>query len=76
MQNMVGGLLHRSDSELLQLSKEIMPVQFMPLIGREQELAHVCTLLKQPDVRLLTLTGPGGSWQDASGCCHTVGIDR
>ena len=60
MQNMGGGLLHRSDSELLQLSKEIMPVQFMPLIGREQELAHVCNLLKQPDVRLLTLTGPGG----------------
>ena len=60
MQNMVGGLLHRSDSELLQLSKEIMPVQFMPLIGRERELAHVCNLLKQPDVRLLTLTGPGG----------------
>ena len=60
MQNMVGGLLNRSDSELLHLSKEIMPVQFMPLIGREQELAHVCKLLKQPDVRLLTLTGPGG----------------
>jgi predicted ATPase/DNA-binding NarL/FixJ family response regulator len=60
MQNIVGGLLHRSDSELLQLSKEIMPVQFMPLIGREQELAHVCNLLKRSDVRLLTLTGPGG----------------
>jgi len=60
MQNMGGGLLHRSDSELLQLSKEIMPVQFVPLIGREKELAHICNLLRQPEVRLLTLTGPGG----------------
>ncbi len=60
MQNKIGVVLHRSDSELLQMSKEIMPVQFTPLIGREQELAQVCALLRKPDVRLLTLTGPGG----------------
>src|SRR5712691_7627538 len=60
MQNKIGELLHRSDSELLQMSKEIIPVQFTPLIGREQELARVCALLRKPDVRLLTLTGPGG----------------
>ncbi|HWZ18401.1 MAG TPA: LuxR C-terminal-related transcriptional regulator [Ktedonobacteraceae bacterium] len=60
MQNKIGALLHRSDSELLQMSKDLMPVQFTPLIGREQELAQICALLRKPDVRLLTLTGPGG----------------
>src|SRR6266567_4779073 len=60
MQNKIGVVLHRSDSELLQMSKDIMPVQFTPLIGREQELTHVCALLRKPEVRLLTLIGPGG----------------
>ena len=38
-----------------------LPVQPSPLIGREGELAEVCFLLRRNDVRLLTLTGPGGS---------------
>jgi predicted ATPase/DNA-binding CsgD family transcriptional regulator len=42
------------------MSKDLLPVQFTPLIGREQELAQVCALLRKPEVRLLTLTGPGG----------------
>ena len=37
-----------------------LPVQLTPLIGREQEVALVCVLLRQQEVRLLTLTGTGG----------------
>jgi predicted ATPase/class 3 adenylate cyclase len=37
-----------------------LPVQPTPLLGREEILAGVCTLLRREDVRLVTLTGPGG----------------
>ena len=31
-----------------------------PLIGRERELADVCRFLRDPNIPLVTLTGPGG----------------
>jgi predicted ATPase/DNA-binding CsgD family transcriptional regulator len=37
-----------------------LPVQFTPLIGREQDAAAICALLQRPEVRLLTLIGTGG----------------
>ena len=37
-----------------------LPAQLTPLIGRKQEVASVRTLLQHPEVRLVTLTGPGG----------------
>ena len=36
------------------------PVQLSTFVGREQETEQICSLLRRADVRLLTLTGPGG----------------
>ena len=37
-----------------------LPVPATPLIGRSQETTLVCELLRQKEVRLVTLTGPAG----------------
>lgn len=37
-----------------------LPIPLTPLLGREREVGGVYQLFKQPDVRLVTLTGPGG----------------
>jgi predicted ATPase/DNA-binding CsgD family transcriptional regulator len=41
-------------------TKHHLPAYLTPLIGREQEIVEACTLLRRPEVRLVTLTGPGG----------------
>ena len=37
-----------------------LPAQATPLVGREREIAQGLALLARPEVRLATLTGPGG----------------
>jgi len=37
-----------------------LPVPATPLVGRVEDLERLCAAISAPDVRLLTLTGPGG----------------
>jgi predicted ATPase/class 3 adenylate cyclase/Tfp pilus assembly protein PilF len=43
------------------LSPSNLPVPAIPFFGRDRELAQVVELLSAPALRLLTLTGPGGT---------------
>src|SRR5258708_29684602 len=45
----------------LQMRLNTVPAQPTPLIGRERMLAQLVERLTDPAVRLLTLTGPGGT---------------
>jgi predicted ATPase len=46
---------------LKSLNQSNLPVQPTPFVGREKELGEVLGLLGRGNLRLLTLTGPGGS---------------
>jgi len=46
---------------LKSLNQSNLPQQPTPFVGRERELGEVLALLGNPKIRLLTLTGPGGS---------------
>jgi predicted ATPase len=52
---------YREFPPLRSLRMTNLPVPATPFLGRESELAAVGALLAREDVRLLTLTGPGGS---------------
>ena len=45
----------------LESRRNNLPLQPTPLVGRERAVEEVCERLRQRDVRLLTLTGPGGT---------------
>ena len=59
-----------AEAELKSVSKPVfehaeprtinIPVQQTALVGREKEVAAARELLRRPDVRLITVTGPGG----------------
>ncbi len=51
-----------------------LPVQPTTFIGREREVAAVQQLLLREDVRLLTLTGPGGSGKTRLGLHAAAGL--
>jgi predicted ATPase/class 3 adenylate cyclase len=44
----------------LEAYRNNLPLQPTPLIGREKEVSKVCEILRHEEMRLLTLTGPGG----------------
>src|SRR5439155_7038740 len=45
----------------LEAHRNNLPAQPNPLIGREKEVEAVRSLLRREEVRLVTLTGPGGT---------------
>jgi non-specific serine/threonine protein kinase len=43
-----------------EIGRGALPTALTPFVGREREVVAACALLLRPDVRLVTLTGPGG----------------
>ena len=44
----------------IRLPRRSLPTPSTSLLGREDDIAELSSLLESPDVRLVTLTGPGG----------------
>jgi predicted ATPase/DNA-binding CsgD family transcriptional regulator len=60
MQHPIIAFPSRAASGNGQTSPSHLPLPLTPLLGREHELTQLTALLRRPEVRLLTLTGPGG----------------
>jgi predicted ATPase/class 3 adenylate cyclase len=59
---------------LKSLHQTNLPIPATPFLGRERELAEVLGLLSQEHVRLLTLTGPGGTGKTRLGLQAAGGL--
>ncbi len=57
----IGGLLEEFPPLRTLGTATSLPIPVTPLVGREGELAELAELLTSPGLRLVTLTGPGGS---------------
>lgn len=52
--------IYREEKTILSKDGSSLPVHLNSFVGREQEIEAICTLLRQPEIRLLTLIGTGG----------------
>jgi predicted ATPase/DNA-binding CsgD family transcriptional regulator len=60
MQDKIVVFPKQTPGERVPLPKYALPVPLAPLIGRQQAITAVCTLLRRPEIHLLTLAGTGG----------------